>query len=164
MAKLVLVTEAPTTLGKDEFLINAPDFAAEIAASNFKASGRKLTSQMHLKQIVTLIANKYDNDAELQSALNKIAYSHYTGLPYETDADVAEIVNRILVKYCPVMLDRAVEHSIKTRPAGAKTIFFNGPKTFVPVFFRNGIPLEEDVAPPARKPRATATAETAKAE
>lgn len=159
MAKLVLVTEAPATLDKDEFLINEPDFAEEIAASNFKATGRKLTSQNHLKQIVTLIRNKYDYEGDLTPAMNKIAFSHFSGLPYENEADIAAIIHNIFMRYCPVILDRAVEYSIKNRPAGAKTIYFHGSKSHVPVFFRNGIPLDE---PTTKKTKATA--ETAKAE
>lgn len=166
MAKLVLVTEAPATLGKEEFLINEPDFAEEIAASNFKATGRKLTSEIHLKQIVTLIRNKYDQDGELTPAMNKIAFSKYVGLPYNDPADLTAIVRNIFMKYCPVMLDRAVEFSIKNRPAGAKVIFFNGNKSHVPVFFRHGIPLtvDETAVPVTTKKTKTTTVETAKTE
>ena len=136
MAKFVLVDTVPTSLGKEEMLINEPDFAEEVKASNFKASGRKWTSQNHLQQIVTLIKNKYDPEGELNT---NIPYSRYSGLPYATNEDIGNLIHSILTKHCPSMIDRAVEFSIKNRPAGVKVIYFKGPSARTNIFFRHGI-------------------------
>jgi len=161
MAQVVFVTEPPKTLGKDEIVISAPNFAAQVAASNFKASGKQQTSPNHLNQVVTLIRNKYDWDGDLYEQTMKIAYSKFRGIAYKTDQDISDIVIRILTQYCPALLDRAVEWDIKNRPAGTKTIYFNGPKSYLGVFFQHGI-TEADTAPVTKKTKPTV--ETAKAE
>jgi hypothetical protein len=162
MAQVVFVTETPKTLGKDEIVLSAPTFTDQIKASNFKASGKQLTSQNHLNQVITLIRNKYDNDGDLYESTMRIPYSKYVGLPFKSDEDISVVVVRILSKYCPALLDRAVEWGIKNRPAGTKTIYFNGPKGYLSVFFQHGI-TEADVAPTPTK-KTKPTVETTKAE
>jgi len=161
MAQVVFVKELPTTLAKDEIAVSAPNFVEQVRASKRKASGKQLTSQIYLNQVVTLVRNKYDNDGELYEQTMRIAYSKFVGLPFKSDEDVSDIVVRILATYCPTMLDRAVEWNIKNRPAGTKTIYFNGPKSYLGVFFQHGI-TEADTAPVTKKTKPTV--ETTKAE
>ena len=156
MANVVFVTGAPT-LGKDEIVIAEPDFAAQVKASNFKASGKKLTSQNHLNQIVTLIRNKYDREGDLFESTMRIPYRKYVGLAYKDEADVSAIICRILTNHCPAMLDRAVEFDIKNRPVGTKTIYFTGPASYGPVFIKEGVSPADPT--PAKKTKQTEKAE-----
>ena len=140
MTKVVL-TSSKSNPKKDEMVINMPDFLNEIKASHRKASGKQVTSVHHLREIVTLIAEKYDKDFNFYA---KIPYSNYEGLSYQNDDDISKILVNIFNRHCPDLLTKAVEHQVKGRPTNVKTIYFTGPESYLKVFFDNGIAQEEE--------------------
>jgi len=140
MTKVVL-TDSKANPNKDEMVIDMPNFLSEIKASHRKASGKQVTSVHHLREIVTLIAEKYDRDFNIYAG---IPYSNYEGIAFKTDEDISNILMGVFNKHCPNLLTKAVEHSIKSRPINVKTIYFTGPESYLKVFFDNGIAQDEE--------------------
>jgi hypothetical protein len=139
MAKVIL-TDSKESIKKDEMVISMPSFMEEIKASHRKASGKQVTSVHHLREIVTLISEKYDKDFNFYA---RIPYSNYEGIAYQTDEDISKIMFNILSKHSPDLLTKVIDYSIKNRPVNVKTIYFTGPETYLKIFFDNGIALEE---------------------
>lgn len=139
MAKVVLTDKAPKA-NKDEMVIGMPDFLKEIKASHRKASGKQVTSVNHLREMVSLIAERLYPNFDYYP---RIPFSNYEGIAYKTDEDLAEILNKILNRHAADLLTKAVDAEVKSRPATTKTIYFTGPDTYLQVFLDNGIAVED---------------------
>lgn len=137
MSKFVLVTEIPKNLNKGEIVITEPNFMPEIAQNARKASKIKQTGINHLREVLNSIANKYDKDMDVM----RIKLVNYEGLPYSNDKDLHDIVLRILNKEYPKILDKYLDHHIKSRPMGTKVIYYTGSLKSTTPFYENGVDL-----------------------
>jgi len=144
MAKFMIVDKAPENLKEDEMVVKSPNFLDEIKRSNAKASGKRMTSLHHMRQILMLIGNKYDPNGTFNS-YTSIPLTKFEGLAFDTDEDLNQIIIRMLNKHYPVMLDLVVESQIKSRRPNVKLIYFEGNSDNAGPFFKHGIPRTNEV-------------------
>ena len=140
MAKFVSVKTAPATLRKDEVLLQSPDFLEQIRACAHRAAKKNLTGLNHLRDILTLIQQKFEVDLQLL----KIPFSQYEGIEYKDEKDLSRIIIRLLKKERPLMFEKVLEYNIKHRPYGAKLIYYVGDWGDTGAFTRNGIDSIEE--------------------
>ena len=120
MAKFVTVKEAPTEVGKDEFVIQKPNFIAEIEKQGAKSPKNKLVSRFHLRQIVDAIGQVYDPD----NMTGWVVKTHnYEGRPYADNKELNDIVVEALSAGYPKVFDKYLEKQVKSRPAGTKLVY-----------------------------------------
>lgn len=137
MTKYVKVTEAPEELGKDEFIVKAPEFIEEINKCARRAPKNHYTTSNYMRDVSAAIGDRYMHDDF--SALMTVNTSRFRGIPFETPEDVNEIVKQMLGKSVPEVFDRYVDFHIKSRPIGTKLIYFLGDHTQSTPFTVNGI-------------------------
>jgi hypothetical protein len=135
MSKFVVVKEAPATLEKGEMVINQPDFMDEIVANIKKAPKHGQTGVHHLREVLSAIGEKYDQDMNVF----KINLSKYNGLPFKTNEDLSVILGNILRNEYPVVFDKYIEHQLKNRPVNTKLIYYVGNFASSGAFFKAGI-------------------------
>jgi hypothetical protein len=151
MAKFAVVKEAPTTLNEGDYVINKPDFLAEIESQKRKAGRQKITGLTHLRMILDAIAQNYDPQ-------NMTAYSVranlFEGRPYESDQDLNVIVNEMLRKDYPSIYLKYLDKKIKSRPKDTQLVYYvdsniDGAEE---LFIKNGLDelVEEKVDKPKR--------------
>lgn len=140
MAKFVSVKTVPATLRKDEVVLQSPDFLEQIRACSHRAAKRNLTGINHIRDILTLIQQKYEMDLQLL----KIPFSLYEGLEYHDEKDLSRIIIRLLKKERPFAFEKVLEYNIKHRPYGAKLIYYVGDWGDTGAFTRNGIDSIEE--------------------
>lgn len=137
MAKFVRVTKAPTTLDEGCYIIDAPNFKAEIEMSAGKRPRNGLMAPNYLREIFAAIGSRYGD--ETYNALTTVNVSHYKGVPIETNEAVERIVMDVVHKQMPQFVDSYVDTQIKGRPDGTKLIYFLGNFNQTSNFTRNGI-------------------------
>jgi hypothetical protein len=140
MAKFVVVNKAPETLEKGEIVINQPDFMEQIVANIKKAPKHKQTAINHLREVLTSIGQKYDQDMNVF----KIRLLNYEGLPFNDNKDLSDIVVRVLKNEYPVLFDKYLDHELKNRPANTKLIYYVGNFTSAAPFYNAGLDLIEE--------------------
>lgn len=140
MAKFVSVKTAPATLRKDEIVLQSPDFLEQVRACAHRAGKRNLTGLNHLRDILTLIQQKYETDLDIL----KIPLSQYEGLEFHDDKDMSKIIVRLLKRERPLAFEKFLEYNIKHRPYGAKLIYYVGDWGDTGAFTRNGIDSIEE--------------------
>jgi hypothetical protein len=140
MAKFIVVKEAPKTLEKGEIVIGQPDFMDEILANVKKAPKHKLTGISHLREVLTSIGQKYDQDMNVF----KIRLINYEGLPFKDNDELSVIVNRILKNEYPVVFDKYLDYKLKQRPMNTKLIYYVGDFTTTGPFYKAGLDLIEE--------------------
>ena len=140
MSKFVSVRTAPTTLRKDEVVLQSPDFLEQIRACAHRAAKNHLTGINHMRDILNAIQQKHEIDLQVI----KIPLSQYEGLEYKDEKDLSKIIIRMLKKERPLMFEKVLEYNIKHRPYGAKLIYYVGDWGDTGAFTRNGIDSIEE--------------------
>lgn len=140
MAKFIVVNEAPAAVGKDEVVINQPDFLEQIQANARKASSKKLTGISHLREVLSSIAEKYDHDMNVF----KIKLVNYTDIAYTDDAELSAIIVKMLHNEYPPIFAKYLDHKIKTRPMNTKLVWYVGNFNTTTPFYDNGLDLLEN--------------------
>src|SRR5665213_2568055 len=112
MAKFVVVKQAPETLEKGEIVIGQPDFMDQIVANIKKAPKHKRTAINHLREVLTSIAEKYDQEMNVF----KIRLLNYEGITFNTNEDFSVILVRLLKNECPKVFDKVLDFQLKNRP------------------------------------------------
>lgn len=132
MANYKLVKKAPEKLGSNEFVIEKPNFMEEIESTRGKRGVTNLTTASYLRDVFMAITDKYDNTINPY----RLVLSKYTGLSYESDKDISNIVLKIIDDHKLPLIEKAVEHKIKNRPLGTELIYYvsddsNGISAFI---------------------------------
>jgi hypothetical protein len=143
MAKFVVVKQAPATLEKGEIVINQPDFMEQILANQKKAPKHKQTAINHLREVLSSIAEKYDQDMNVF----KIRLLNYEGLPFDSHTDMSAIISRILRNEYPTVFNKYLAHELKNRPLNTKLIYYVGDFSTTTPFYEAGLDLldEKDI-------------------
>ena len=140
MAKFIVVNEAPEAVGKDEVIINQPDFLEQIQANARKAPSKKLTGISHLREVLSSIAEKYDHDMNVF----KIKLVNYADIAYTNDAELSAIIVKMLHNEYPPIFAKYLDHKIKTRPMNTKLVWYVGNFNTTTPFYDNGLDLLEN--------------------
>jgi len=140
MAKFVSVKTAPTTLRKDEVVLQSPDFLEQIRAASHRKSQRNLTALNHMRDILTLIQQKFETDLQIL----KIPLSQYEGLEFKDEKELSRIIIRLLKNERPLAFEKFLEYNIRNRPYGVKLIYYVGDWGDTGAFTRNGIDSIEE--------------------
>ena len=143
MAKFVVVNQAPATLEKGEIVIGQPDFMEQILANQKKAPKHKQTAINHLREVLSSIAEKYDQEMNVF----KVRLLNYQGLAFNTHEDLSAIVVKILKAEYPRVFDKYLEFQLKSRPTNTKLIYYVGDFNTTKPFYDAGLDLidEKDV-------------------
>lgn len=137
MSKFMVVEEAPQELADGEYVIDQPNFLAEIAQHKTKVPRNGLTGAFHLRMILDSIAQNYDPE-------NMTAYSvkvhFYEGRPFSTDQELNSILLEMLQKDCPKLFTKYLDKKIRTRPKGTELVYYvnSGLAGAAEVFYANG--------------------------
>jgi len=155
MAKFVTVKEAPTELGKNEYVIDKPNFLPEILKQRSKAPKNGITARFHLRLLVDTIGQKYDPDNVTGWSIK----SHlFEGRAFKTDADMNNIIVEAIQMCCPKVFNKYLEYQVKNRPAGTELVYFvdsdlyTNPETVLYLF---GLNEQDDAPGTPEKPRRT---------
>lgn len=140
MSKFLMVKNAPSNLRKGEVVLKTPDFLEQIRAHAHKAAKKNLTGINHLRDILFAIQQKYEADLNIF----KVPFSQYEGLPFKDEAELSEIIVRLLKSERPGVFEKVLEYNIKNRPHGSKLIYWVGDLANTSPFFRNGIDMVEE--------------------
>ena len=143
MAKFVVVKQAPETLEKGEIVIGQPDFMDQIVANIKKAPKHKRTAINHLREVLSSIAEKYDQEMNVF----KIRLLNYEGITFSSNEDLSAILVRLLKNECPKVFDKVLDFQLKNRPMNTKLIYYVGDFNTTKPFYDNGLDLidEKDV-------------------
>lgn len=116
----ILVPSEPEKLSSNEMVIHKPNFIEEVTSTKGKRGVNKITTITSIRDILSLLANKYDNQLNVYS-VNLIKYEN---LPYATEQDFCNILLRIIKDNDLKFIDKAVEQKIKTRKSNIDTIYY----------------------------------------
>jgi acyl-CoA hydrolase len=138
MAKFVVVKEAPTELNKGDFVIDKPEFLAEINSQRAKAGRNGLTGTNHLRMILDAIAQNYDPERMTQFSAR---VNLFEGRPFSTDKELNDIVNEMLRSDYPAVYSKYLEKKIKSRPKDTTTVYYvdSNIKSAHELFIQNGL-------------------------
>lgn len=143
MSKFKVVTEAPTNLEKGEYVVDVPNFLAEIDKNKTKFPKNGLTGAFQLRMILDSIAQTYDPE-------NMTAYSakvhHFEGRPYSNDEELNAIVVEMLQRDYPAVFAKYVETKLRQRPNGTKLVYYvdSGLQGGREIFYKNGLSEETE--------------------
>lgn len=135
MAKFVVVKEAPPELRKDEYVIEQPNFMAEVDETRGRRPHNGLMGSSYLRTLTGLIGEKYDNTLTSWNIRPHL----YEARPFKTDEDVSAIIVDLLKTQHPSVFEGYINTKIKSRPLGTKVIYYVGDFTNTKPFFDNGI-------------------------
>ena len=116
----VLVSSAPEKLAQNEMVIHKPNFLEEVKQTKGKRGVNKLTSITSIRDILSLLASKYDNELNPY----RVNLVKYENLPYSTDEDFSNIILRVIKDNNLNLIDKAVEQQIKNRKPSVDTVYY----------------------------------------
>lgn len=116
----ILVSSAPEKLASNEMVIHKPKFMEEVTATKGKRGINKVTSITSIRDILSLLANKYDNELNPYH-VNLVKYEN---LPYSTDEDFSKILLKVISEAGLKLVEKAIEQKIKTRKSSIDTIYY----------------------------------------
>jgi hypothetical protein len=116
----ILVSSEPEKLASNEMVIHKPNFLEEITATKGKRGVDKITSITSIRDMISLLAGKYDNDVNPY----RVNLVKYENLPYATDKDFSEIMLRIIKENDLKFIEKAIEQKVKTRKASVDTVYY----------------------------------------
>lgn len=116
----ILVSSEPEKLSSNEMVIHKPNFLEEIIATKGKRGVDKITSITSIRDMISLLAGKYDNDVNPY----RVNLVKYENLPYSTDQDFSEIMLRIIKENDLKFIEKAIEQKVKTRKASVDTVYY----------------------------------------
>ena len=116
----ILVSSEPEKLASNEMVIHKPNFLEEIHATKGKRGVDKITSITSIRDMISLLAGKYDNDVNPY----RVNLVKYENLPYSTDKDFSEIMLRIIKENDLKFIEKAIEQKVKTRKASVDTVYY----------------------------------------
>lgn len=120
MAKFVTVQEAPTDLQSGDYVIQAPNFLAEIAQQKGKAPKTGLAARFHLRLLVDTIGQNYDPEG----LTGWVIKTHlYEGRPVQNDGDLNAILLEALQTSYPQIFNKYLEQKVKARPSSTSTVY-----------------------------------------
>lgn len=138
MSKFKVVTEAPETLEKGEYVIDKPSFLEQVRENSAKKPKNGLTGSYYLRMIADAIAAKYAPG--VMTAFSFKAHL-YEGRPFTTDEDVDKILLEALTNDFPAIFTHYLDNKIKTRPSGTTMIYYvdSGLNNAKDIFYANGL-------------------------
>lgn len=150
MAKFIVVKEAPAELKKGEYLIDKPNFLAEIAQHRTKAPKNKLTGAFHLRMIADSIAQNYDPE---QMTAYSVRVHNFEGRPFDNDETLNQIIVEMVSADYPAVFPKYLDKKIKERPRDTDIIYCvdAGIKGMYEIFYQNGLSDIKDAVPPKEK-------------
>ena len=151
MTNFVRVDEAPESIDAvTELVINETDFADEIEELNYRGGRSGTTAPSQLRAIINKVAEKYDPTFNQYS----INLKTYTGLPYESNNELARIIQRIFQEQNPDTIYKVMETKLRDRSPAIDLIYYVS-KTLdgTQAFMHNGINRVEleDIKKPKKK-------------
>lgn len=138
----VRVKAAPTELRKDEFAIHAPTFLSEVQFCDKKRPRNGVASLNYLRELVARVGAVYM--PETFDPLTSVNISNFKGTPCTSDEEANATLLKLFTQQFPKMLDAYVEHHLKQRPNGTRTIYYLGGGAQASIFMKLG--LEEVLA------------------
>jgi len=138
MTQFVIVDEVPENIKQDEYVIEMPNFMAEIEQESDKAPRNKLTAVSHLRSLAGVIGHNYDENF---SPWSHIKANKFVGRKFETNEDLSKIVLEMFESQYPNIFPAYISVKIKKRPKGTSLIYFVGPEKFSQLFFNEGVDL-----------------------
>lgn len=124
MSSFKIVESAPEKLKKGEYVVEAPNFRAEVAQCQRKKPRTNTLSRNYLREIVATIGDKYLG--EDFDAIRQINITPYIDTPADTDEIVHNTVVKMFSVYYPKVFDAYIEHHLKNRPFGTELVYFTG--------------------------------------
>ena len=140
MAKFTIVKAVPKELDKGTFVVQYPDFAAEIEANVRKSPKNGQTAVHHLREILGSIAEKYDHDMNIM----RVNLTNYIGLPFANTQELSAIVVRILEDQYPTIFGKYLDSALKARPMNTKLVYYVGNLTSATPFYSAGLDLLDE--------------------
>lgn len=116
----ILVNSAPEKLASNEMVIQKPNFMEEILATKGKRGVNKITSIASIRDIIALLADKYDNELN-PYRVNLIKYEN---LPYSNDEEFCNILLKVIADNDLKLVEKAVEQKVKARKSSVDTIYY----------------------------------------
>lgn len=116
----LLVDKAPEKLKINEMVIIKPTFIEQIEKSKLRRGVKQLTTVNALRDALMLITDVYDNTINPY----RINLSAYEGLAYDNDAELSNIILKILSDSGHDLLTKAVDHQLKNRNTKVDTVYY----------------------------------------
>jgi hypothetical protein len=136
MSVYTVVGEAPKDLTDKDLVINKPMFLEEIAKTRVRRGVVKLTTASNLRDIFMAITNTYDPTINPYH----LKLSKYEGIKYDSDQDLAEVVQRIIRDNNLNLIEAAIDKALKTRAPSVETIYFvTSDLDGIAAFAKNGV-------------------------
>ena len=151
MTNFVRVDEAPENVDEvSELVIHETDFANEIEELNYRGGRSGQTAPSQLRAIIGKIAEKYDHTLN-QYTIN---LKTYTGLPYESNNELALIIQRIFKEQNPDTIYKVMDKKLRDRSPAIDLIYYvSDSLDGTQAFMHNGINRVDldDVKKPKKK-------------
>ena len=135
--QFVRVKEVPVELRKGEYVVEAPTFIDEVRACFHKRPRNNSMSINYLRELVAAVGARYL--PEDFNPLTDVNVANFKGTPCTTEGEANEILLKLFKQKYPRALDAFVEHHVKRRPDGTRTIYFLGDGTQAGVFLKHGL-------------------------
>lgn len=136
--QFVRVKTVPTELRKDEYVVEAPTFLSEVQACFHKRPRTNAMSINYLRELVVACGAKYLSDDPTFNPMTEVNVADFKNTPCTTEEEANDILLKIFRKKYPRMLDAFVEHHIKSRPNGTRTVYFLGDGSQVGILLKMG--------------------------
>ena len=136
MAVFTIVKKKPESLASKAYVIDRPNFDAEIKKCDHKKPRSNMASINYLRELVASIGAEYYG-ATFDTF--KIPVSRYKGMPTETNEQIHELVVKMMANPYPDLNDKYVEKHIIARPNETQVIYFLGELSDTTSFKRHGI-------------------------
>lgn len=145
--RFVRVKLAPKVLQKGEYLIDEPNFLAEVQGCEKKRPRNHTMSINYLRELVAAVGSKYVG--ETFNALTDVNVSSFKGIPCENMEQAHEILVKLFKQCYPQIFDAYVEYHLKRRPNGTNLVYFYGAPAQAVAFVNLGFEevLEKDLKP-----------------
>lgn len=141
----VRVKKVPSELRNDEFVVQSPNFLSEVRDCDKKRPRHGTMSINYLRELIARVGAVYM--PETFNPLTDVNVSSYKGTPCASEEETNAILVKIFAQKYPQMLDAFVEHHLKSRPSGTRTVYYLGNGDQSGIFLKLGLQevLEKDL-------------------
>lgn len=116
----ILVSSAPEKLSSNEMVIEKPNFMEEVLATKGKRGVNKVTSITSIRDILSLLAGKYDNELNPY----RVNLVKYENLPYSSEEEFGAILLKVIADNQLNLIEKAIEQKVKARRSSVDTIYY----------------------------------------
>ena len=116
----ILVSTPPEKLASNEMVIEKPNFMEEVLATKAKRGINKITSITSIRDILSLLATKYDNELNPY----RVNLVKYENLPYSTEEEFGSILLKVISENNLGLVEKAIEQKVKARKSNIDTVYY----------------------------------------